>query len=395
MDRPSRPLRARLAIATALLAIISAATAPAVVGQTSNASTGSDSTGSDSTGSDSTGSDSTVLATSVRSGERAADEIRGRVAARARERLAAAEAGDADALARLQSADDELIQTAAAVQLAGAELDALQVEQRELTDDHRQARDERDLNLATLYAHGPIRTGDSVIEGYDPVAERTRELLIEAVLAQDEDELLAAFAASNAAVDLSADAAERRAAEEVLKVLREQQKLASTTAEAAADELARLAALPDDVVFPIASDYQFVDTFLAPRWTGSTPRRHQGTDVFAPRGTPLLAMERGLLVRIGEISLGGKRLWLIGESGTQYYYAHLDDFADVTEGQFVEAGTVVGYVGTTGNAQATPPHLHIQVHPDGGVAVNPYPLLRQLAERDAERAADGLAPVGQ
>ncbi len=387
-------------MATALLAIISAATAPAVVGQTANDSTGSDSTGSDSTGSDSTGSDSTgsdstVLATSVRSGERAADEIRQRVAARARERLAAAEAGDADALARLQVADDELIQTAAAVQLAGAELDALQVEQRALTDDHRQARDERDLNLATLYAHGPVRTGDSVIEGYDPVAERTRELLIEAVLAQDEDELLAAFAASNAAVDLSADAAERRAAEEVLKVLRHEQLLANTTAQAAADELARLAALPDDVVFPIASDYKFVDTFLAPRWTGSTPRRHQGTDVFAPRGTPLLAMERGLVVRIGEISLGGKRLWLISESGTQYYYAHLDEFADVTEGQFVEAGTVVGYVGTTGNAQTTPPHLHIQVHPDGGVAVNPYPLLRQLAERDAERAANGLAPVGQ
>jgi murein DD-endopeptidase MepM/ murein hydrolase activator NlpD len=103
---------------------------------------------------------------------------------------------------------------------------------------------------------------------------------------------------------------------------------------------------------------------------------HEGTDIFAPSGTPLLAVERGVVSRMGNAVLGGITLWLKGESGTSYYYAHLSAYAPgITAGMVVEPGTVLGFVGNTGNAATTPSHLHFEVHPGDGPPINPYPLL--------------------
>ena len=133
--------------------------------------------------------------------------------------------------------------------------------------------------------------------------------------------------------------------------------------------------------FPVAGAHDFSDTWHAPRSGG---RLHQGTDVFAAEGTPVRASERGVLARVGTDTLGGTKLWLVGESGTQYYYAHLSGYAPgVGDGRVVAAGEVVGYVGHTGNARTTPPHLHFEVHPAGGAAIDAYPMLR---------AADPLDP---
>jgi murein DD-endopeptidase MepM/ murein hydrolase activator NlpD len=130
-------------------------------------------------------------------------------------------------------------------------------------------------------------------------------------------------------------------------------------------------------VFPVGDPHHFVDTFGAPRMVGTEyEHAHEGTDIFAPHGTELYAVERGVVSRVGTDVLGGTKLWLIGASGVRYYYAHLSGFAEgITEGSVVEAGDVVGYVGNTGNARSTPPHLHFEVHPGGGMAVNPYPIL--------------------
>jgi murein DD-endopeptidase MepM/ murein hydrolase activator NlpD len=144
-------------------------------------------------------------------------------------------------------------------------------------------------------------------------------------------------------------------------------------------------------VFPVGDPHAFGDSFGAPRMMGTGfEHAHQGTDIMAPSGTPLMACERGIITEMGSDVLGGTKLWLKGESGTYYYYAHLSAFADgLTVGAVVEAGDVVGRVGDTGNAKGGAPHLHFEIHPDGGTAVNPYPLLkvvddltRQAKDRD-------------
>ena len=148
-------------------------------------------------------------------------------------------------------------------------------------------------------------------------------------------------------------------------------------------------------VFPVGGPHSFSDTFGAPRMFGTAyAHLHQGTDIFAAHGTPLLACERGVLIKIGTDTLGGTKLWLVGASGTRYYYAHLSGFApDVVENKVVGAGDVVGYVGNTGNAATTPAHLHFEVHPNGGAAVNPYPLLRIVDEAQARYRAGASAPA--
>jgi murein DD-endopeptidase MepM/ murein hydrolase activator NlpD len=136
--------------------------------------------------------------------------------------------------------------------------------------------------------------------------------------------------------------------------------------------------------FPVADNYAYGDSFGAPRMMG-TPYQHwhEGTDIMAPMGTLLVACERGVILRIGTGGvLGGNTVWLRGESGVSYYYAHLSEFADgLREGMVVEPGTVLGFVGDTGNARGGPPHLHFEIHPNGGMAINPYPLLRVAEEQ--------------
>ncbi|HSP04503.1 MAG TPA: peptidoglycan DD-metalloendopeptidase family protein [Acidimicrobiales bacterium] len=135
-------------------------------------------------------------------------------------------------------------------------------------------------------------------------------------------------------------------------------------------------------VFPVGEPYDFIDSWGYPRMVGTEYEHgHQGVDIMAPFDTPLYAVERGIITRVGTDVLGGTKLWLKGQSGTYYYYAHLAAFAEgMVEGALVNAGDVVGFVGDTGNAQGGAPHLHFQVHPNGGDAVNPYGLLRVVAD---------------
>ncbi len=130
-------------------------------------------------------------------------------------------------------------------------------------------------------------------------------------------------------------------------------------------------------VFPVDGETEFIDSWGYARMSGTASAHwHQGTDVFAREGTPLVAAETGVLFRVGQASLGGNKLWVRGDSGVEYYYAHLSAFADgMTDGKRVNAGDVVGFVGDTGNARGTSPHLHFEIHKDGS-PINPYPLLK-------------------
>lgn len=114
------------------------------------------------------------------------------------------------------------------------------------------------------------------------------------------------------------------------------------------------------------------DTFGAPR---GQDRKHQGVDIFAPRGTPVVSTTRGIVARIGENSLGGTVVWVLGPGGDRHYYAHLDSVASIQTGQRIVAGAVLGSVGNTGNARGTPPHLHYGIYRRASGAINPFTLL--------------------
>ncbi|MEO6121146.1 MAG: M23 family metallopeptidase [Acidimicrobiales bacterium] len=113
------------------------------------------------------------------------------------------------------------------------------------------------------------------------------------------------------------------------------------------------------------ADRKFADDWGAPRSGG---RRHLGNDVFAPRGTPVVASVAGT-VEDASGGLGGLAYYLRGEDGHTYYGAHLDTLAPPGP---VERGGVIGTVGSSGNAGATAPHLHFEIRPDNGSPVNPY-----------------------
>jgi len=117
---------------------------------------------------------------------------------------------------------------------------------------------------------------------------------------------------------------------------------------------------------------EVADTWGAPRGVG---RHHEGQDIFAPKGTPILSATNGYIYKIGENNLGGQTVSVIGSGGRIYYYAHLDRYANgIAVGDRVSKRSVLGYVGTTGNAQGTPPHLHFGIYTFTG-AINPLPLL--------------------
>ena len=122
---------------------------------------------------------------------------------------------------------------------------------------------------------------------------------------------------------------------------------------------------------------RFLDTWGGARSEG---RRHEGVDIFAPTGTPIRSTTKGVVTRLSTDRLGGNVVYVLGPGGFNHYYAHLSRYADVSAGQWIEAGTVIGYVGNTGNARGTPPHLHYGVYTPTWTAINPYPLLRRTWE---------------
>lgn len=126
---------------------------------------------------------------------------------------------------------------------------------------------------------------------------------------------------------------------------------------------------------PVAGAVSFSDSWGAPRSGGRT---HKGVDMIAARGVPIVAIFSGRIYRLSNSSLGGKSVYFTSDAGDLYYYAHLDDFGDISPGQSVPAGYVIGYNGSTGNAPSWLPHLHFEYHPGGGSAVNPYSLVKGL-----------------
>lgn len=137
--------------------------------------------------------------------------------------------------------------------------------------------------------------------------------------------------------------------------------------------------------FPVAGVHAFSNDFGAPRHQGP----HEGNYILAPRGAAVVAVVDGTISRANrrESGLGGVWIWLRGDDGTGYYYAHLSRIAArIGPGARVHAGELIGAVGMTGDARGTAPHLHFEIHPHGGRATNPFP---DLVAADSARAGRG------
>ena len=115
--------------------------------------------------------------------------------------------------------------------------------------------------------------------------------------------------------------------------------------------------------FPVAGQAWFSHDFGFPRFV-PVPHLHEGTDIFADFGTPIVASGPGTMIGFGTTSVGGLSAWVAGDDGTSYYYSHLLAFREgLAVGEHLGSGTVIGYVGNSGNAITTPPHLHFEIHP--------------------------------
>ena len=133
--------------------------------------------------------------------------------------------------------------------------------------------------------------------------------------------------------------------------------------------------MPSSLPIPVdrVQARELKDTWGASRSSG---RLHEGIDILAPRGTKVRSATPGLIADLRNNNLGGKVVWILGPGGAWHYNAHLDGGLKV--GDYVKKGDVIGYIGNTGNARHTAPHLHYGLYLNGkgrGV-VNPYPYLR-------------------
>ncbi len=165
--------------------------------------------------------------------------------------------------------------------------------------------------------------------------------------------------------------------------------LAATLGLVAGTAAAAPPKVPEHIIFPVVGQVNYVDDFGAPRGNG----RHMGNDLIAAKKSPAVAAESGTVKYWTTSSAAGCMLYLYGESGTMYYYIHLNN--DVTmrndnrgkcvkgvayavkNGARVAAGRQIAYVGDSGDANGGNSHLHFEVHPGGGRAISPYPYLQK------------------
>ena len=260
-------------------------------------------------------------------------------------------------------------------QLAAARttLEQQQASQEQAREQAEAARAEAEAALADL-DDAMSRQGQFVMaltQGLDAEsAEAARLAALDPALA-------AQLAARNA--ELTGKLDELRAAKEyaeALARLAEAQRQEEARRAAEAEAAAEAQGSPTGpltsgggIVCPVQGPVHFTDSWGDTRSGG---RAHKGVDMMAASGTPTVAPVSGRVEHRGS-SLGGLSWYVYGDNGHTYYGTHLSGYANQGVG-WVAAGTVIGYVGSSGNASASAPHLHFEFHPGGGSPVNPYPL---------------------
>ena len=305
---------------------------------------------------------------------------------------------------RLRDVRDRVQKLRAAQEAAAARLNSIETELDQLKDslaygqqrldrtrkDLATARRVLDSQLAEVYRSGGLSVFEALLDpSSDHVPDRAEFIML--LMGQRDDAVNNARAAA-ASYDeaLRAVAAQQAESRKLLEQSKAEQRLLDKRFEEAKGLMDRLAGFPGGqsvypsqtvvtinghrYACPVEPPYSYVDTWGASRSSG---RHHEGTDIMAPHGARELAYTDGVVSDEHSNSLGGIILWLNGDNGDRYYYAHLSGYA-VPQGTRVSAGQHIGYVGNTGDAQYTAPHLHFEVHPGGGAAVNPYPYVNRV-----------------
>lgn len=309
-------------------------------------------------------------------------------AARRRANAAAAELSEAES--RLGKIEGQITALEAKAAAAQAELDALRAAVRQVavqrfinSDAARYSYSDPDLNTqarADALSRYATQGNQDAIDDYEAAAEDLR-VAKEALAEKREDQAAAIDALEERREALEREferlqeleeERQRQEAERRRKLAAQAAARSSSSGSTRSAPSAPIASAPrGSIVCPVQGPVAFSDTWGAPRSGG---RAHKGVDMMAPRGTPTVAPVSGTVRHDGN-SIGGLSWHLNGDNGDYYYGTHLDSYANVGAGH-VEAGMVIGYVGDTGNARGTP-HLHFEIHPGGGAAVNPYPYVAE------------------
>jgi peptidoglycan LD-endopeptidase LytH len=310
-----------------------------------------------------------------------------------------------DARRRQRALRADLQEATAALQAAEAALakaeDQLAYDKGQLTAADRQASGARAAlagQAAAMYRSGGLAIADALLDE-DPalvpgrvematvLATRHAQLIEDAQVAGDayrsvlgrvtrgyERAKVLRDRARAAVAKLETGLEEARAVEDRLVRLEQRRRAAAKVTPAAAPSGGGGGGSASGSSCILERPYSYVDSWGAARSGG---RGHQGTDVMAPHGARVFAIVNGVVSRESSSTNGGIQLYLQGDNGIEYFYAHLSGYA-VAAGTRVRAGQLIAYNGQTGNARYTAPHVHFEVHPGGGTPVNPYPYLRRV-----------------
>jgi peptidoglycan LD-endopeptidase LytH len=281
--------------------------------------------------------------------------------------------------AELDSATSELAQIANERHFAAQRLQAARQRLGFVRDDLLKARQALGGHVASLYRAGGTRPLSGILGSSAEVVVSRIEfetIMLDGQLAAVDDARVAFDSYEQAIREVNAAMAqmqklERRAKKTVADLGRNFEK-----AKQVADKLAgfnkTVLVGGRFVSCPVSRPYSFIDSWGAARSGG---RSHKGTDIMNPMGNKVHAYVDGVIGRQTTSALGGISLYLWGNDGHEYYYAHLSRYASRV-GQRVKAGELIAYNGATGNAAWSGPHVHWEYHPGRGAPVNPYPLVK-------------------